>query len=391
MGYYLLKRSTKKTCSTLKPWICVADHTIQVGTNKAFVVLGIPAKKLKTGEALGLKDAIVLATAVKTSWTGEDVALIFKKVFKQNGYPLQIVIDGASNLKKGARDALKDLPNDCHITYDMTHFIAKLFKQKYDGGMRFQDIMNKLAMTSKQITQTDIGYLLPPKIREKSRFLNLPNLANWFDKLIDIKRQAKLTHIERRQINKYFGWVWKPKVEPYIRSFIKEVKAIKDLQKILKNTGINEFSYLKACSKLLTIDDDTFTQPIQTAIATELEVSKKVGFPLLMTSDLIESLFGKYKSITKPHRLSEINRSILTIPVICEEIISDLIDKAFTKTTEKEVERWIKRNIPTTLLSRKTVVMKNCTKNVLNFEVTEKRPKGEFQLLETGLEIGVVF
>ena len=387
-GYYLLKRSTKKICSPRKPWVCVADHTIQVGTNKAFVVIGIPVDRLKLGRALTLNDATVLATAVKTSWTGENVSSIFRKVFNHNGSPLQIVIDGAPNLKKGVREVLGDSEQDCHVSYDITHFIAKLLKEKY-GGMRFHKILNELAIASKRIAQTDIGYLLPPKIREKSRFLNFPNLANWFDKVINIKEHACLSNAEKRQVKKYFGWMWKPKLESYIRIFIKEVKAIKDLQKILKNTGINEFSYQKACSKLSEIDDESFTEQILRTLTTELECSKQVGHPLLLTSDLIESLFGKHKTITKPHRLSEISRSVLSIPVVCEEITPELIDKAFSKTSEKEVARWVKRQIPTTLLSRKRKVMKPKANNVSDFSEYEAHNQGF--ILQAGQKTGVSF
>ena len=366
IGYYLLKRSTRKICSAKKPWICVADHTIQVGTNKAFAVIGIPAKVLESGKALSLKDATVLATVVKKSWTGENVSKVLKKVFKHNGYPLQIVTDGASNLRKGVRESLEEIDHDCHMTYDITHLIAKLFKKKYNGQAMFQRIMNELAITSKKITQSDIGYLIPPKIREKSRFLNLPNLANWLDKMINILKLTTLSSTERKLIKKNFGWIWEPDVEAYIRNFTREVKAIKDLQKILKNTGINEFSYRKACVKLSEIEDDKFTEPIEKALLQELEYTRIVSFPLLLTSDLIESLFGKYKTIAKSHRLSEINRTVLTISVVCEEITTNLIDKVFSKTTEKEVSRWVKRNIPTTLLSRKCLVMRNRKKDNLS-------------------------
>lgn len=383
LGYYLLKRSTRKICSAKKPWVCIADHTIQVGTNKAFVVIGIPAKALNSGKALTLKDATVLAAEVKKSWTGENVSKTLKKVFKHNGYPHQIVIDGASNLRKGVREVLGEIGNDCHMTYDITHLIAKLFKKKYNSNAKFQRIMSELAITSKKIAQSDIGYLIPPKIREKSRFLNLPNLANWLDKLIDILKRTTLSGAERKLIKKNFGWIWKPDLEAYIRNFIREVKAIKDLQKILKNTGINEFSYRKACSKLSEIEDNDFTEPIKKALLKELEYARNASFPLLLTSDLIESLFGKYKTIAKPHRLSEINRTVLTIPVVCEELTTNLVDKAFSKTTEKEVSRWIKRNIPQTLLSRKSVVMRDRKDNV--FKISELK-----QTLPGGKSVSII-
>jgi len=353
IGYYLIIRSTKKICSPRKPWICIADHTIQVGTNKAFAAIGISVKTMQQGRALRLKDATVLSTVVKKSWTGGSVSQALGKVFKHNGPPVQIVVDGAPNLNKGVREVVKEMGQDCHITYDITHLIANLLKEKYAGSMKFQRMMEEIAMTSKRIAQTDIGYLLPPKIREKARFLNLPSLATWLDKLIDILKLSTLTGAEKKQIKKHFGWIWKPNWELYIRKFIHEVKAIKDTQKILKNTGINEFSYKKTCLKLSEIDDNDFTDPIINALSAELEYSRQVGFPMLLTSDLIESLFGKHKAITKPHRLSEINRTVLSIPVVCEDITPDLVDKAFSKTTEKEVRKWVKRNIPGTLLSRK--------------------------------------
>ncbi len=365
-GYYLLRRSTRKICSPRKPWICIADHTIQVGTNKAFAVIGVPAETMKLGRALTLNDATVLSTTVKTSWTGTNVCGVLKKVFKHNGFPLQIVMDGASNLKKGVRDVFENMGRDCHVTYDITHLIANLFKEKYEGSMKFRGIMKELSITTKRIAQTDIGYLLPPKVREKARFLNLPNLAAWFGKLIDILKLDALTGAEKKQIKKHFGWIWQPERERYIRKFIHEVKAIKDVQKVLKNTGINEFSYKKACSKLCEIDDSNFTNPIITALSMEFDYSKGAGFPALMTSDLIESLFGKHKTITKPHRLSEINRSVLSLPVICEEISQNLIEKAFSKTTNNEVNQWVKRNIPQTLLSRKRIVMGGTNDNVTN-------------------------
>jgi hypothetical protein len=405
IGYYLLKRPTRRICSANKPWVCIADHTIQVGTNKAFVVIGIPAKTLKSGKLLTLKDAVVLATVVKRSWTGENVGKVMKQVFKHNGLPLQIVIDGAYNLQKGVREALSELDHDCqgvreglseldhvcHVTYDITHFIAKLFKEKYNGGMKFDQMMKELAITSKQIAQTDIGYLIPPKIREKSRFLNLPNLAKWLEKLINIHHRAPLSGAEKKLIRKHFGWMWKPDMEAYIREFSREVNAIKDLQRILKNTGINDYSYQKAFAKLSEIEDDCFTEPIRNALDKELSHAQTVGIPLLMTSDLIESLFGKYKAIAKPHRLSEIGKSALSIPVICEEITLKLIDKVFGKTTGNEVDKWVKRNIPTTLLSRKAVVMKNSSNNVLTFPEFEKRSKRRRKNQDNGLKTVVFY
>ncbi len=165
----------------------MADHTIQVGTNQAFAILGIPAGQMKLGRAPTLKDATVLSVEVKKSWTGENVRNAFERVFKKNGFPGQVAIDGASNLKKGILGVTDGTDRNLHVTYDITHLIANLLKKKYNGRMKSQRVMEKLALTTKRIAQTEIGYLVPPKIREKARFLNLPRLATWLGKIVAIK------------------------------------------------------------------------------------------------------------------------------------------------------------------------------------------------------------
>ncbi|MBU2509965.1 hypothetical protein KJ966_01450 [bacterium] len=213
--------------------------------------------------------------------------------------------------------------------------------------------------------------------RRLDPFSNMPNLAKWFGKIVDILDQPLLTGAEKKKIKKHFGWIWKLEWEQYIRKFAHDVTTIKDVQKILKNTGINEFSYKRACSKLSSIDNSEFTEPIIKALSAELEYTKQIGFPMLLTSDIIESLFGKHKAITKPHRLSEINKSVLSMPVICEDLTPSLIDKAFSKVTGKEVDRWVKRNIPMTILSRKKIVMGSETdKSIKVSKLVEKLKNG---------------
>jgi hypothetical protein len=250
--------------------------------------------------------------------------------------------------------------------------IAKLLKKKYEQSMRFLKMMEKIALTSKQIAQTNIGYLSPPKLRKKSRFLNLPNLASWLKNILDLPKFDIWKKGEKKQYKKYFDWIHKPEWEQYIRQFSKDVTNIKDAQKILKNTGINEFSFQKVRSKLSEIGDTKFSNTIIKTLSTELEYSNQIGVPTLLTSDLIESLFGKYKTIAKPHKLSEINKSVLSIPCVCEEITHKLIDQVFSRTTNKEMERWVERNVPTTLLARRNAITRAIKKNQ---EVLELKPK----------------
>lgn len=318
--------------------------------------MGIPLKTMKSNRALTFMDATVLSVTVKKSWTGMEIKKVLTKVFKQNDLPTQIVIDGASNLKKGFRMALESFNTDRHTTYDITHYLAGLLKKKYEKSVKHLRLMNAIAKSSKQIAQTMIGYLMPPKLREKSRFLNLPNLAKWLKRLVDVISFGVLTGAEKKLIRKYFGWIYKSEWKCYVQGFTKDILCIKDIQKILKNTGINMFSYQKVASKLSTINDNTFAKEIINTLKKELDYSENKKTPLLLTSDLIESLIGKYKMIAKPHKLSEISKTILAIPCLCEELTPNLTEKAFSKFTQKQADFWVSRNIPKTILSRRKIL-----------------------------------
>ncbi len=128
-------------------------------------------------------------------------------------------------------------------------------------------------------------------------------------------------------------------------------------------------------SKLSVIDDNVLTNEIANTLKKEPDnsISKKV--PVILTSNLIESLIGEYKMIVKPHKLSEINKTILSIPCLCEKHTQTQTDKAFSKLTQKQTDFWIKRNIPKTILSRKKEVVDLIRKEASIIELKPKQKK----------------
>ncbi len=126
MGKHLLK-SALVPCQ--KSWICVIDHTIQIGTEKAFVVLRILQEDIRNHGALTLKNVEVSHLQVQEKSNGAIIETILENVFKIVGYPIQIVMDGGSDLNKGVNLIATKMALPFHITYDLTHFIASLLKK----------------------------------------------------------------------------------------------------------------------------------------------------------------------------------------------------------------------------------------------------------------------
>ena len=73
--------------------------------------------------------------------------------------------------------------------------------------------------------------------------------------------------------------------------------------------------------------------------------------PLLATSDVLESLFGKYKRYTERSPQSSLNSAILTLPVATEELTHDLIERAIVTTPLKSLQRWCRETFGHTKLA----------------------------------------
>lgn len=352
MGTHLLK-SALVPCQ--KPWICVIDHTIQIGAKKAFGVLKILQEDIPNHGALTLKNAEVLYLQVQEKSNGAIIETILENIFKVVGYPVQIVMDGGPDLNKGVNLIANKMPRPFYITYDLTHFIASLLKKKYTSFPKFNELMSFIANSKNKIRQTILAYLMSKKERSKSRFLNLPSSAQWLEKMLTflnaIPQETQQQTIEEQKILEHFGWVLDEST--FIKDFLLEMQMISELQALLKNTTLNEFSYHKALQILKKMEDPNLKSALQEYLRLAFEKAQDSPGVLLLFSDIIESLFGKYKFLAKPNGFSEINRLILLLPVICEDITPELVQSAFEKTQNKEVIEFAKDIGPSILAKRK--------------------------------------
>ncbi len=104
IGLYELQRPKEKR----EDWIWILDFTIELGTEKCLVILGISSELItekiqKSNGCLEHKDVEVLAIEIMKSTKGELVESVLEKVSKKVGIPQQIISDKGSDLYKGIK------------------------------------------------------------------------------------------------------------------------------------------------------------------------------------------------------------------------------------------------------------------------------------------------
>ena len=137
------------------------------------------------------------------------------------------------------------------------------------------------------------------------------------------------------------GWV-----KEYKESLIiwKEMISItRSLEKKIKQQGLSQDSYAEFEQNCQTISGveriNKFREKIQEYLTSELSMIVEDEIRVIST-DVIESLFGKYKSFSQKSPLKEIRRMILTIPIATLEITRELIKKALSTVKNVDLENW---------------------------------------------------
>jgi len=86
----------------------------------------------------------------------------------------------------------------------------------------------------------------------------------------------------------------------------------------------------------------------------------------MLSSDIIESLFGNYKHIIERNPQADMNRLVLLIPALCGRREEGLINQALNKAYQVNLEKWEQENIPYTVRKKRQEFFKKKSKKQVN-------------------------
>ena len=174
LGYYKLHREQEHA----DDWIWIVDHTVQLGSEKCLVILGIRQSKLPQAELyLNHEDVEPIALLPVTHSNGEIVFRQLTQTVEKTGLPREIVGDHGTDIKSGIERFRQDHEQTCYI-YDIKHKGAAILKRELKDDQHWSTFIQLAAQTSKRVQQTRLSALAPPNQRSKARYMNVINWSN---------------------------------------------------------------------------------------------------------------------------------------------------------------------------------------------------------------------
>ncbi len=348
LGYYELTR-TKEIADD---WIVILDHSVQFGHTKVFVVLGIREKDfLNLNRPLKYTDLTSLLISNKNNWNGELVCNEIKELEPKIGKIKYAVGDYGSDLKKGLR-----LAGIKHV-HDLSHLISNIVKSIYEKDKDFVKLKEQMNVMRKNFIQTNISSVVPPKGRKKSEYQNFDTIISWANAVMNLINNKLQTPKQKEilkefidgnkldRIKKEFSWI--NDFSTLIEELSEISKSIKTIEKDMKHNGLSEITLKKCISelkKLETKNGKKFSEKLISQIEFQFEKFQYTD-TILCSSDIIESIFGKYKNCTNNNPMASITNLILTMASFTCELTDENIIKSMETTTINDIKDWSKKNI----------------------------------------------
>lgn len=356
LGLYELTRPRQKA----DDWVWILDHTVQLGPHKALAIVGIRLGRWKR-KPLRHRDMAVLDITPMLRSTGETVKARLEAVAEKTGVPRAIVCDGGTDLRRGIADFQETRPGIACL-YDVKHKMALLLQRELERDARWAKFIGHVNQSRSRLALTNLACLIPPNLKAKARYMNLEPLARWGRRALaflnearDIPGQA----VDRAVLEEKLGWLreyrealyhWSvlltiaETVERYVRREGYHAAAAKTLQDRLAGLVIN------ASTQSMAADALTFVA--------EQSSQARRGERLIGSSEVLESLFGKYKHLQGIHRQGGMTPQLLALGAVAGRQTIGVVRQALAAIRTRDVVQWCRQHLGWSLQAQRSYAFK---------------------------------
>ena len=296
----------------------VVDESIAINGQKLLLTLGIPSEH--QGRPLKHEDVTVLDMSVGKGFNGDDVQGRIEAAEKSAGSASDYIIsDKGHNLVKG-------ITGSGHIHHaDISHSMGVILKSAYEKQSDFVEFTTLLGKKRLQYHLTANAYLLPPNMRAISRFMNMSSWVFWGNEMLNCYDTLP------EKIQEAYAFI--KDYESLLRELQTVICAVRHVEAICKNEGFSVMTSRKCKLHIIThVLGNAHSRQARIGIKILEYFNKEEALlagsmSINISSDIIESTFGIYKSKKSPNKLYGVTSFVLTIPLY-SKVANEFVTKA---------------------------------------------------------------
>lgn len=337
-----------------KKFAMVMDESIAINGQKLLLALAIPSEH--QDRPVKHEDVTVLNMTVGANFKGEDIENKISEVTISAGSEPQYVIsDNAHNLVRGILDS-------GYVHYaDISHSMGVILKKVYEKQPDFVELTTLLGKKRLQYHLTNKAYLLPPNMRTIARFMNMSEWVIWGNSMLACYNKLPKEMQEAYAfINNY---------ESLLQELMDALDAIRHIEHLCKNKGFS-CKTSKECQSYIVAHVIGNAYPRQAHLGLKMleyfrkeEAQLTEDMNICISSDIIESTFGIYKSKKSPNKLYGITPFALMIPLY-PKVVNESVTKTFNfkerlvNVKLKDIDAWTTEHLSKNWVTERTKTLK---------------------------------
>jgi len=235
---------------------------------------------------------------------------------------------------------------------DIAHAIGSSLKRVFSKQEIYLAFSKQVTAYVRKGAQQDISYLVPPKQRGKARFLNQDKMVNWAKKMLE--------NLSTLSDKEYAFFSSLKQHQTIIEVLDTCLQFAKSISLLFKKYGVSFQTVKKAEQLAILLKTDKqpdlvieFVEQIEKYFHTyrnfliryqQQYQPKDKQFTLHASSDVIESIFGKYKENANHCALTGVTLLNLEIPVYTmdKHQLNENISKAIEGKYIADLQQWVK-------------------------------------------------
>lgn len=358
LGLYELQRPKEPA----DDWVWLIDHTIHTGNGKCLLVVGVRlsvwnSQRVATLEqdpqasfALRHQDLSVFQIELMESCTGEAVAQQLEQLADQTGItPCAILSDQGPDVRPGARGFCQKAGRSTVLVHDLAHGVANALKRTLQNDPTWAEFLADANRSKTQIRQTAYAFLMPPELKNKSRWMNLEPLVAWSGRVQQFLRdpQAALARaglsVDLGTLEQKMGWLRRYAAAIDGWSIMLEAAAIS--LKYIRNHGYHERAHEELGALLAGFREG----PTAALVAEILQFVQTQGEAcgtrrLPGSTEVLESLIGRGKQLMGRNK-NGYTKTVLAMAAAVMDITTDTIQAALQTVKVTNVRQWIHQKL----------------------------------------------
>jgi hypothetical protein len=353
VGYYKLTRPKAQA----EDWVWIVDHTYQLGRHKCLVILGLRLSALPPrGQCLRHEDVEPLVLEPVVQSTGELVYQQLKATIKKTGVPREIISDRGGDVQAGVEQFCAVHPTTCAI-YDIKHKTAAVLRQELEGDPAWQEFTQLCRQTKQQVQQTTLAFLMPPNQRTKARWMNVDCLVRWGTQtlaFLDTAPSKRSPSCDVVLLVERLGWLLR--FRPALQRWGEVLQLVEVTEHFVRTQGLTRRAPRHLRTLLAPLALAPRAQKVRArllAFVAEEALKVHPRERLLGSSEVIESVFGKFKRLEDTQAKSGFTRLILTMSAMVAQTTHEVIQKALETVPTKCVLEWCKKTLGDSLQAQR--------------------------------------